>query len=146
MNSKILKVLVAIIFVLGIVGFIMVGRAEKDTPEMASAVSFMVDIAFFLLIITVVVAIALSLFSLIKNPAALKKTFLGLAVLGVLLAVAYFMSSGDAVYDAQGVILKDGQAGAVSKWVGTGVTYSLILGGIGTIFFVIDLVKGLVKS
>ncbi|CAA0161771.1 hypothetical protein V3A08_07130 [Tenacibaculum maritimum] len=146
MDSKILKGLVAIISILGIVGFIMVARAGEGTPEMASAASFMVSIAFYLLIVVVVVTVLLSLISLLKNPAALKKTFVGLAILAVVLAVSYFTASDAAVYDAQGVVLKEGQAGATSKWVGTGITYSLLLGFVGLVFFVLDLLKGLVKS
>ncbi|WP_299108167.1 hypothetical protein [uncultured Tenacibaculum sp.] len=144
--SKLLKVVVAIIAILGIVGFVMVAGAEEKTPEMDSAAGFMVNVAYVLLVATVVVAVALSLFSLMKNPAALKKTLLGLVVLGVVLLIAYFTASDAAVYDAQGVLVKDGEAGATSKWVGTGITYSLILGAIGMLFFVWDLLKGLVKS
>ena len=146
MNSKVLKLLVAIISILGIVGFIMVAKAEESTPGMDSAVAFMVNVAYFLLIASVGISIVLSLFGLFKNPAALKKTLLGLVVLGVILLVAYFTASDAAVTDAQGAIIKDGEAGATSKWVGTGITYSLILGGLGGLFFVYDLLKGLVKS
>ena len=144
--SKLLKVVVAIIAILGIVGFVMVAGAEEKTPEMDSAANFMVNVAYVLLIATVAVAVVLSIFALLKNPAALKKTLLGLVLLVVVLAVSYFMSSDAAVYDAQGVMLKEGQAGPTSKWVGTGITYSLILGGLGLVFFVWDLLKGLVKS
>lgn len=144
--NKVLKIVVALIALLGIVGFVMVAGAEEKTPEMDSAADFMVNVAYFLLIAAVLVAVVLSVIALLKNPAALKKTLLGLVGLGVVLAVSYFMASDAAVYDAQGTLIKDGEAGATSKWVGTGITYSLILGAVGLVFFVWDLLKSLVKS
>lgn len=146
MGSKILKILVGIIFILGVAGFVMVAGSEKDTPEMASAVSFMVNLAVVLLIAAVVIAVLLSLVSLVKKPAALKKTLVSLGILAVVLAVSYFMASDAAVLDTQGVVLKDGQAGSVSKWSGTGLNISLFLLLVGGVFFVIDLLRGLIKS
>lgn len=149
--GKFLPLLVAVIAVIGAILFarvIMESEEAIKTDEaiQASVVDPLVSFSTFLLYIAVGVTVVLSLWSLIKNPAALKKTFLGLVVLGVLLLVSYFTASDAAVYDAQGIMLKEGQAGATSKWVGTGITYSLILGGIGLVFFILDMLKGLVKS
>jgi hypothetical protein len=99
-----------------------------------------------LLIATVVVAIGLSLLSLFRNPENLKKTLGGLAVLAALLIISYFLADSDAVYNAAGGIEPGGEEGsAVNRWVGAGIWYSIILGSIASLFFVWDLVKGLVK-
>ncbi|TYQ00113.1 hypothetical protein C7447_101722 [Tenacibaculum adriaticum] len=149
--AKFLPLIVALVSVIGAVLFVRVFMAGEDSIKtdpavQASVVNPLITFSMWLLYAAIAITLVLAILSLIKNPAALKKTLLGLAVLGVLLLVSYFLSSDAAVYDVQGVLLKDGQAGATSKWVGTGIIYSLILGGIGLFFFVIDLVKGLIKS
>ena len=146
MNSKVLTIITAVISILGVAGFVMIANAEEKTPEMESAVAFMVNTAYYLLIATVIVTAVLSLISLFKNPTALKKTLIGIAVLGVVLAISYFTASDAAVYDAQGIVIKGGEAGSTPKWAETGLTYSLILGAVGGAFFVFDLLKGLAKS
>ena len=148
--GKFLPVIIAGICVIGAILFIrvmMAGEEEikTDAAVQASVVTPIVTFSIALLIAAVVITVLTSLFSMFKNPAALKKTMLGLGVLAILLAISYFSASDAAVYDAQGVLLKDGAAGAVSKWVGTGIIYSLILGAVGSLFFVFDLVKGLIK-
>ena len=83
---------------------------------------------------------------MVKNPENLKKTLYSLAILGAILLVSYMFASDAEVTDVFGNTLKDGEAGATSKWVGTGIIYSLALGAVGLILFVSDLLKGLVKS
>ncbi|OSY88620.1 hypothetical protein WH52_02770 [Tenacibaculum holothuriorum] len=144
-SNLFLKVLVALIFILAVVGMIMVANGGEDTsPEMASAASFMVNFAVVLLGLAAFLAVVMSLLSLFKNPAALKKTLLGLVVLGVLLAVSYFASSDGAVTGANNESLLE--AGSVSKWSETGLNYSYILLVVGGVFFVWDLLKSLIKS
>ncbi|MBS9774173.1 MAG: hypothetical protein KGV59_03330 [Tenacibaculum sp.] len=142
--DKVLKGIVAIIFILAFVGFGMVIKAEENTPAMVSAVSFMVNVAYFLLILVVAVTIALSLLSLIKNPSALKKTIAGLVILAVILGVSYVLAGNGKVLGSDGHTLLE--AGNVSKWSEAGLNFSLALLLIGGVFFVLDLLKGLVKS
>lgn len=148
--SKLLTGFVALIGLIGAVLFIRVVMAgdesiETDAAVQESVVNPIVTFSTILLYISVIVTVVMSLLGLFKNPAALKKTLIGLLVLAAVLAVSYFAASDAAVYDSQGVLLKDGEAGATSKWVGTGIIYSLILGAVAAMFFVFDLVKGLVK-
>lgn len=150
-TTKFLPLIVAAIGVIGAILFVRVFMAgeeaiKTDPAVQASVVNPLVSFSTWLLYLAVGITLLMAVWSLIKNPAALKKALLGLAVLGVLLAVSYFLSSDAAVYDGQGTMLPDGQAGSTSKWVGTGIIYSLILGAIGSVFFVWDLLKGLVKS
>ena len=144
-SNLFLKILVAVIFVLAIVGMVMVANGGEDTsPEMASAAGFVVTLALVLLVAAAALAVIVSLFTMLKNPAALKKTLIGLGIFGLLFAVSYFASSGDAVAGANNESLLE--AGSTSKWSGSGLIFSYILLAIGSVFFVVDLLKSLIKS
>ncbi len=150
--GKYLNIFVALVAVVAAYFFIRVFMADEeviktDADVQNAVVSPLVYFSTILLYLAIGVTILLSLWSMIKNPENLKKTLLGLGVLAVILVVSYVAADSDVVTDAQGVILKGGEAGATSnKWAGTGIWFSIALGVIGTAFFVIDLVKGLIKS
>jgi len=143
-SNLLLKILVAVIFVLAIVGMVMVASAGEATPEETSAASFVVDLALVLLVATTILSVVASLISVFKNPAALKKTLLGLAIFGALFLVSYLFAGDEAVFGANGEDLLE--AGSTSKWSGTGLIFSYILLAIGGVFFVVDLLKSLIKS
>jgi len=152
-SNKILNILIAVIAIIGGVLFIRIFMEDaKDIVDNVddlqnTVVSPLISFSTWLFIIAVIVTIALSLWSLIRNPENLKKTLAGIAVLAVLLFIAYFLSDSEAVYNAANKIEPGGEEGsAINRWVGAGIWYSLILGGIAGIFFVVDLLKGLVKS
>lgn len=153
-SNKILNIIITLVAIIGGILFIRVlmqdEQAIKDNVDnlQNTVVSPLISYSFWLFIATVVIAVVLSLVSLIRNPENLKKTLGGLAVLAVILVIAYFLSDSAAVYDANGLsVLEGGEEGSsTNKWVGTGIWYSVILGGIAGLFFVWDLVKGLVKS
>lgn len=152
-SNKILSIVITVIAVIGIILFIRVGTEDAEVIEnnvdvQNSLVSPLISFSTWLFYATVAIAVVLSLWSLVKNPENLKKTLGGLGVLAVILAIAYFLSDSAAVYDANGLnILEGGEEGSsTNKWVGTGIWYSVILGGIASLFFVWDLLKGLVKS
>ena len=145
--SKILTIIVAVLSLIGIALFINVSVTD-DVPELiSSAVGPLIVFSTYLFYAAVGVTIILSVIGLVKNPENLKKTLLGLAVMAVLLIVSYILGDSEPVLDAQGKVLEGGELGAASnQWVGSLIWYSTILVLIGGIFFVIDLVKGLVKS
>jgi len=144
-SNLFLKILVAVIFVLALVGMVMIAQGgEATSTEMASAASFVVTLALVLLAAAAILAVVVSLFTLLKNPAALKKTLLGIAIFGALFAVSYFASSNGAVSGANGEGLLE--SGSTSKWSGTGLIFSYILLAVGSVFFVVDLLRGLIKS
>ncbi len=152
-NNKILNILIAVIAVIGGFLFIrifMVEDAEAfktDVDLQNGVISPIIYFSTFLFIAAVVIALVLSLWSMIRNPENLKKTLLGIAVLAVVLVGAYFMADDNAVLDTTGAVLEGGEAGtATNKWVGTGIYYSIALGLVASAFFVYDLLKGLVKS
>ncbi len=143
--NKILTVLVAILSITGVAMYINVSSIDKEeVAALDSAVSMLVSYSFYLFIIVVLVAVLASLWGMLKNPAALKKTLLGLVALGVIFVISYILSSDAPVIGADKSVLAP--QGDVSKWVGTGITYSIVLGAVAGFFFVWDLLKGLVKS
>ena len=152
-SNKILNILITLIAVVG--GILFIGIFMEDAEALKtdvdlgnSVISPLIYYSTWLFYATVIVAIVLSLWSMFRNPENLKKTLASLGVLAVLLVVAYFLSDTAAVYDANGLkVLEGGEEGSsTNKWVGTGIWYSVILGGIASLFFVWDLLKGLVKS
>lgn len=146
--SKILSIVVAVIAIIGAILFIRIFMTDSEDLEgISSSVGTIVSFSTALLYIAIGATVVLSLLGLFKNPDALKKTLLGVGVLGIVLAIAYFSADSSAVLDTQGEVLKGGEEGStINKWVGTGITYSIILGAVASLGFVVDLIKGLIKS
>ena len=151
-SNKILNIIIAAIAIIGAVLFVRAGMEDSellksDVDLQNGVVSPLISFSFWLFIAAVVIAVGLSFWSILKNPENLKKLLMSIAALGVLLLVAYFIADSNAVYDAAGKIQPGGEAGSsINKWVGTGIWYSMILGGVASLFFVFDLAKGLIKS
>ena len=151
-GSKILSIVIAIIAIIGGILFIRVASEDAEVIETNvdvanNLVSPLIYFSTYLFYASVIIAVVLSFIGLVRNPQNLKKTLGGVGILAVLLAIAYFLSDSNAVYNAAGGIEPGGEDGAaVNHWVGTGIWDSVILGGIASLFFVWDLVKGLVKS
>ena len=151
-SNKILNIFIAAIAIIGAILFIRVFMEDTEVIEtnvdvQNNVISPLISFSFWLFISAVVIAVVLSILTIIKNPENLKKMLMSLAALGVLLAVAYVMADSDVVYDAAGKIQPGGEGGsATNQWVGAGIWYSVILGGIASVFFVWDLIKGLIKS
>ncbi len=154
MNSTVSKILSLVSGLIGLIAIYFLARiimegddAVKESLDLQnSLVSPFVSFARIILIITAVIAIVFSLWNLIRQPKLLKKSLISLAAMAVLLIVAYGLASDAAVTNASGMVIKDGDAGPVSKWVSTGIIYSMILGGIGLAFFLWDFVKGLITK
>ena len=150
--SKYLSILVAVIAVVGAFLFIRVFLEEEDAIKTDAAVqgSVIDPIIYFskwLLYITIAVTVVLSVWSVIKNPQNLKKLVLGLGILAVVLFISYTIADSEAVLDMQGNLIEGGDADtSTNKWVGTGIWFSVALALIASVFFVIDLAKGLIKS
>ncbi len=154
MNSKISKILSLVSGLIGLISIYFLVRiimegddAVKENLDLQnSLVSPFVSFAKVILIITTIITVVFSLWNLVRQPKLLKKTLVSLAGLGLLLLISYVMASDEAVTNMTGNIIKDGEAGSTSKWVSTGIWYSLILGGIGLGFFLWDFVKSLVST
>lgn len=154
MNDKLSKILS---IVTGIIGFIaiyflirIIMEGDETVAESADLQNSLVDpyINFgkAVFYITAIVALVFSLLNLVKYPKLLKKTLVSLAALGILLAISYAMADDGATLNPSGIILEDGEAGAISKWVSTGIWFSLILGGLGLLIIFSGFVKSLVSK
>ena len=121
--------------------------AVKESLDLQnSLVSPFVQFAKVILIITTVIAVVFSLWNLVRQPKLLKKTLVSLAALAVVLLISYMMASDEATTNLSGNIIKDGEAGSTSKWVSTGIWYSMLLGAVGLGFFIWDFIKSLVST
>lgn len=121
--------------------------AVKESLDLQnSLVSPFVSFAKIILIITAAITLLFSLWNLIRHPKLLKKSLVSVGILAVILIFAYLMASDAAVTNMSGNVIKDGEAGSTSKWVSTGIWYSMILGAIGLGFFLWDFVKSLVSK
>jgi len=153
MNDKLTKILsiitglISLVAVFFLIRIIMEGddvvKGSEDLQN--SLVSPYITFAVWVLVITAILAVVFSVWNLIKHPKLLKKSLLSVAVLAVLLVIAYMLASDAAVTSVSGNVLKDGEAGPISKWVSTGIWYTLILGGIALLGIVADFVKSLVS-
>ena len=154
MNDKLSRILsiitglISLVAVYFLIRIIMEGDVVvKESVDLQnSLVSPYISFAKWILAITAILAVGFSIWNLLKHPQALKKTLLSLVIFGVLLAMAYMLASDAAVLNVSGNIVKDGEAGAVSKWVSTGIWYTLILGGIAMLTILAGFVKSLVSK
>lgn len=150
--SKILSIFVALVAVVGAILFIRIFTEDaelikSDAEVQQSIITPIIVFSQVLLYLAIGVAVVLSLWAMVKNPENLKKTGLGVVALGVILLLAYFTGDSAVVTDPQGKVLAGGEEGSsINQWVSTGIWYSMFLGLIAGIFFVIDLGKGLIKS
>jgi len=153
MNKKLSKILTLAAGLIGLIGFfffirIMIEGDEAlkiDADLQNSILSPFISFSIFILVVTTVIAVVFSALNMIKHPQALKRTLMGVGALLILLVVAYSVADDGAVM-SMGKVLKDGEAGSVSKWVSTGINFSAILGVIGFGAFLLDFVKSLVKN
>ncbi|HHC80904.1 MAG TPA: hypothetical protein ENK46_13550 [Flavobacteriia bacterium] len=148
-KSKLLTIITAVIGLIGILFLIRVIMAGDDVKESAEVQAAVVDpfisFSYILLIITAAITVVLSIINLVKHPKALKKTLLGVVILGVLLAITYFTASGEAVIGATGRVIENGEAGATSKWVSALINFTGILGLLGLLAIGQGFVKSMIK-
>jgi len=147
--SKILKVLIALIALVAAYFFIKIISIGDDAiVEGKGDLGIVGPLVYFakgLLYVVAGITVLFSVVSLLKKPEALKKTLISLAVLGILLALAYSLADDSAVTDVTGQVLEDGEAGASSKWVSTGIWYTVFLGAAAVASIVLGGVKSIIK-
>ena len=154
MSSKFSKILSIVAGLIGLIGFYFFVRVmqagdeaiETDAAVQSAIVSPFISFAVFVMIATAIIAVLFSLGNLFKHPDVLKRSLISVALMGVVLAISYSFADGGEVYDSVGKVLEDGEAGAVSRWVSTGINFSAILLGIGLLFFVVDFVRSLLSK
>ena len=153
MSKKITGIITAIAGIIALIGFFFFVRIliegddviKEDAALQASIIDPFITFSLWTLYLIAGVTVVMSVISLIRNPAALKKTLLGVVAMAIIFAISYSMANGDAVLDTFGTVLEEGAAGTTSKLSGTGIWFAIILGGLGLLGFVFDTVKSLVK-
>lgn len=147
--TKILKGLVGLIAVVAAYFFIMIISTGDDVIVEGGGslgiVGPMVSFSIGLFLVVLGLTVLFSIIGLFKKPEALKKTLLGLAVLGVFLAISYGLAADNAVTDVTGEVLPGGEAGSNSKWVSTGIWYTVLLGATAFATIVIGGAKSIFK-
>jgi hypothetical protein len=154
MNSSLSKILSVVSGVIGIVAVYFLVRIimEGDDPITESVdlqnslVSPYISFATYILIITAILAVVFSIINMIKHPKLLVRSLISIGILAVLVVISYSMASDAAVLDVSGNVLKEGAAGPVSKWVSTGIWFSVILGGIAILSIFAGFLKSLVSK
>ena len=152
-NNKLSKILTIVAAVIGIVGaFFLIRIMSAGSDEVQNSAELQNSIVspfiFFtqvVLFIAAAAAIIFSVLNLVKHPQALKKTLMMLAVMGVILAIAYFTASDAAVTDITGKIIKNGEAGSTSKWVSAMINFTGLLGLGGLVLVGTGIVRGMLK-
>ncbi|WP_152287025.1 hypothetical protein [Flavicella marina] len=152
MNQKltnILKGLVGLIAIVAAYFFIkIVSTGDEAIVEGGGSLGIvgpMVTFSIGLFILVLGLSVLFSIISLFKKPEALKKTLLGLVVLGIFLGAAYGLAPDDAVTNVNGEVLEGGEQGANSKWVSTGIWYTVLLGATAIVTIVLGGVKKIIK-
>lgn len=115
--------------------------AEIKNASWGATSHLLVPTLIFVAIVAVV-AVVMSLFNMFKNPGALKKALIGFGALALIFVITYFISS-DEVYPE--LVREFGTSKNTFKWVGAGLTTTLVLFVIGIILLVFDMIKGLFK-
>jgi len=147
--SKILKGLVAFIALVAAYFFIRILITGDDAIVQGQGtlgiVGPLVSFSKVLLFLVAGTTVVFSMISLFKKPEALKKTLLSLGILLVLLAISYGLASDAVVTDVTGEVLTGGEQGAPSKWVSTGIWYTVLLGFAAIVAIVLGTSKSITK-
>lgn len=131
---KIVALLIGLLAVFFLVRIIMIGddAIEADVANQGILSTF-ITLAFIVLGIAAVSAILFSLINLVSNPDKLKKALLSFGVFILIMAVGYFMSSGEEQLLSNGETLTATQSqmieGAIKAF------YILILSAAGLMLF-----------
>ena len=93
-------------------------------------------IAYLMLILAAVIAVFASIFLMIKNPKNAKGVLVGLISLAVVFIVAYLLSKGVITEKMQEAFELGKITEATSKWVGTGLIGTYVLGGLAILVMI----------
>ncbi|MFT4780670.1 MAG: hypothetical protein ACJAZK_000126 [Psychroserpens sp.] len=131
---KIVALVIGLIAVFFLVRIMMLGdEAIKTIPENQGILSGFANLAYIVLAITAITAIVFSLVNLVSHPDKLKKALMSLGVFALVLAVAWFASSGQERLLSDGTTLTAGQSQMIEA--GIKAFYILILLAAGLMLF-----------
>ncbi len=131
---KIVALVIGLIAVFFLVRIMMLGdEAIKTIPENQGILSGFANLAYIVLAITAITVIVFSLVNLVSHPDKLKKALMSLGVFALVLAVAWFASSGQERLLSDGTTLTAGQSQMIEA--GIKAFYILILLAAGLMLF-----------
>lgn len=146
-NTKILNILVGFVMVLSLIFWVRTGLNSDDLKGDADLQASVLNPFNFLTAILLVVSIGSAIFfsitNLLSQPELLKRSLIGLGFMLVILLVSYLLAPSEVISNLKGEELA---SSLVSKWVSTGIWYSLILGAVGILFFVFDFAKSFINK
>jgi len=93
-------------------------------------------IAYGMLILAAAIAVFASIFLMIKNPKNAKGVFIGIIGIAVVFVVAYVLSKGVITPKMQDLFDQGKITEATSKWVGTGLIGTYIIGGLAILVMI----------
>lgn len=93
------------------------------------------NLGYILIIGAIVAALGFAIFSLISNFKGAIKTLLGIAILIIIVLIAYGMSSGEAIMDAEGNVRATAN---VVRWAGAAIYGGMIVFAAGALTFIIS--------
>lgn len=135
--NKIVKIIVAII---GVVALFFLARilmlgddAIANDASNQGVVSSFIMLAVIVLIATAAVTVLFTLINLITHPNKLKEAIVSIVIFAVIIAIAYFMSTGVEQELGDGKML----SASGSKWVETGIRtfYFLVVIALGAMLW-----------
>lgn len=146
--SKILMIVAAAIGLIAIfflARIVIAGDAviTSSAELQSSVVSPFIVFSIIILVLTAVISVIFSGYSLVQNPDQLKEALIGFGVLVGLLLITYFVSPNSQVVDVTGKVLME--ESSLSQIISAAISYSFVLGTIGLGFFLWDFVKSMIK-
>ena len=131
---KIVALVISLIALFFLIRIMMLGdEAIENDVANQGVLSGFANLAYIVLGIAAVSAVVFSIVNLVSQPDKLKKALMSLGVFALVLAVAWFMSSGEERILSDGTTLTEGQSQLVEA--GIKAFYILILLAAGLMLF-----------
>ncbi|MBT8244946.1 MAG: hypothetical protein HKP48_02650 [Winogradskyella sp.] len=143
---RILKIVAAVIGVLGIIFLVRIISAGDDVIKSGEEAGLVDPMAYtaYAILIAVVAAVVFFIFrNIMINPSGLKNTLIGVGAFALVLIVSYVVSGGDTrAYKLQDGIATEGQ----SQMVGAGLTAFYILLAVAAVSMIFSGVKKILSK
>lgn len=142
MNKSQTNLLTIIIWVLALIGVIIFFFSTDE--KTGGMVGTFVTYGLILTVVATGLALIFSVLNVFKDKDNLKQVLTGVGLLILILIISYVLSDSNAVLDATGTPFA-GSEGSVSKWVGTGIWYAIILLVVSGGLFIWDMIKNTIN-
>lgn len=134
--ENILKIVILVVAIISGYFFVRILMAGDDAIEtnpdlQNSLISPFLVVAYIILAFTLITAVIFSVMNLLKKPAVLKRSLIGIGAFLAIVIVSYLLATGETTTLADGQTLSE----SGTKWVSAGLTtfYFLIVIAVGLI-------------